>query len=77
MKSKKKIVKFVPKTRVGKWKVGETVRLFTREMTSRNEDVTKADDDQMKWLLMKENWLKGSKQVCGMTNGPPRHKETW
>ena len=20
---------------------------------------------------------KGSKQVCGMTNGPPRHKETW
>ena len=30
-----------------------------------------------KWLLMKETWLKGSKQVCGMTKGPPRHKETW
>ena len=26
---------------------------------------------------MKETWLKGSKQVCGMTKGPPRHKETW
>ena len=26
---------------------------------------------------MKETWLKGSKQACGMTNGPPRHKETW
>ena len=27
--------------------------------------------------LMKETWLKGSKQMCGMTNGPSRHKETW
>ena len=26
---------------------------------------------------MNETWLKGSKQVCGMTKGPPRHKETW
>ena len=26
---------------------------------------------------MKETWLKGSKQVYGMTKGPPRHKETW
>ena len=26
---------------------------------------------------MKETWLKGSKQVCRMTKGPPRHKETW
>ena len=26
---------------------------------------------------MKKTWLKGSKQVCGMTKGPPRHKETW
>ena len=26
---------------------------------------------------MKETWLKGSKQVCGMTKGPPRHNETW
>ena len=26
---------------------------------------------------MKETWLKVSKQVCGMTNGPPRHKKTW
>ena len=26
---------------------------------------------------MKEAWLKGSKLVCGMTKGPPRHKETW
>ena len=33
--------------------------------------VTKADDIQKKWLLMKETWLKGSKQVCGMTKGPP------
>ena len=40
-------------------------------------EVTKADDIQKKWLLMKETWLKGSKQVCGMTKGPPRHKETW
>ena len=26
---------------------------------------------------MKDTWLKGSKQVCGMTKGAPRHKETW
>ena len=38
---------------------------------------TKADDVQKKWLLMKETWLKDSKQVCGMTKGTPRHKETW
>ena len=24
-----------------------------------------------------ETWLKGSKRVCGMMKGPPRHKETW
>ena len=26
---------------------------------------------------MKETWLKVSKQVCGMTKGQPRYKETW
>ena len=46
-------------------------------MAVRNDDVTKADDIQKKWLLMKETWLKGSKQVCGMTKCPARHKETW
>ena len=30
-------------------------------------EVNKADDIQKKWLLMNETWLKGSKQVCGMT----------
>ena len=51
---KKKIVKCIPKPRVWKLKDEETVRLFTREMTARNDDVTKADDVQKKWLLMKE-----------------------
>ena len=55
----------------------ETARLFTHEMAARNDEVNKADDIQKRWLLMKETWLKGSKQVCGMTKGPPRHKETW
>ena len=31
------------------------------EMTDKNDDVTKADYVQKKWLLMKETWLKGSK----------------
>ena len=74
---KKKIIKFVPKPRVWKLKDEKTSRLFTHEMAARNDEVTKADDIQKKWLLVKETWLKGSKQVCGMTNGPPRHKETW
>ena len=75
---KNKIVKFVPKSKVWKLKDEETAKLFTREMASRNDDVIKADDIQKKWLLMKETWLKGSKQVCGMTKkGPHRHKETW
>ena len=39
--------------------------------------VAKADDIQKKWLLMKETLLKSTKQVWGMTKGPPRHKETW
>ena len=74
---KKKIVKFVPKPRVWKLKNEETARLFTHEMAARNDVVTKADAIQKKWLLMKKTWLKGSIQVCGMTNGPPRHKDTW
>ena len=71
---KKKIVKFVPMPRVWKLKDEETARLFTHEMAVRNDEVTKADDIQKKWLLMKETWLKGSKQVCGMTKCPP---DTW
>ena len=39
-------------------------------MTARNDDVTKADAIQKKGLLMKETWLKASKQVCGMTKDP-------
>ena len=61
---KKKIVKFVPKPRVWKLKDEETARLFTREMAARNNDVTKADDVQKKWVLIKETWLKSFKQVC-------------
>ena len=49
-----KIVKVVPKPRVWKLKDGETARLFTREMAVRKNDVTKADDVQKTWLLMKE-----------------------
>ena len=45
---KKKIVKSVQMSRVGKLKNEETVRLFTREMADRNADVTKADDVQKK-----------------------------
>ena len=54
------------------WKLKdeETARLFTHEMAARKDEVTKADDIQKKWLLMKETWHKGSKQVCGMTKGP-------
>ena len=40
----KKIVKFVPKSRVWKLKDKETAGLFTHEMTARNDEVTKADD---------------------------------
>ena len=51
---KKKIVKFVPKPRVWKLKDEETSRLFTHEMAARNDEVTKADNIQKKWFLMKE-----------------------
>ena len=33
------------------------------EMAARNDDI------QKKWLLIKETWLKASKQVCGMGKG--------
>ena len=76
------LLQFFPKPRVWKLKDEETVILVTREMTERSDDVTKADvtkadDVQKKWLMMKETWLKCSKQVYGMMNGPPRHKENW
>ena len=61
---KQKIVKFVPKPRVRRLKDEENARFFTREMAARNDVVSKDDDVQKKWLLMKESWLKGSKQVC-------------
>ena len=46
------------------WKLKdeETAGLFTHEMAARNDEVTKADDIQKKWLLMKETWLNASKQ---------------
>ena len=34
------------------------------EETTINDDVTKVGDVQKKWLLIKETWLKGYKQVC-------------
>ena len=74
---KKKIVKLVPKPRMWNLKDEVTARLITHEMAARNDDVTQFDDIQKKWLLMKETWLRASKHVCGMTKGPPRHKETW
>ena len=74
---KRKIVTFVPKPIVWKLKDKETARLSTHEIAPRNDEVIKADDIQKKWLLMKETWLKASKQVCGITKGQPRHKETW
>ena len=46
-------------------------------MAANKADITNADDIRKKWLLTKETWLKGSKQVCGMTKGPSRHKENW
>ena len=36
-------------------------------VTARNDEVSKGDDIQKKWLLMKDTWLKASKQVCGMS----------
>ena len=47
--------------KVWKLKDEETVRLFTLEMDASNDDVTKADDIQKKWLLVNETSLKGSK----------------
>ena len=64
-------MKIVPKPRVWKLKYEETARLFPRENAARNDDVAKADGIQKKWLLMKETWLKSTRQVCGMTKGPP------
>ena len=54
------------------WKLKdeETVILFTREMAASNDKVTLADDVQKKWFLLNETWLKGFKQVCGMTKSP-------
>ena len=43
LKPHNKIVKFVPKPRVWKLKNEQTVRLFTREMAAKNDDVTEAD----------------------------------
>ena len=51
--------------------------MFTHKMAARNDNVAQTNDTQKKWILMKETWLKGTKQVCGMTKSPPRHKETW
>ena len=77
MKPQKNKIVCVPKPRVWKLKDEESSRLFTHEMAARNGEVTKVDDIQKKWLRMKETWLKGSKQVCGLTKCPTRHNETW
>ena len=48
---KKKIARFVTKPRVWKLKDEEIARFFPHEMAARNDEVTKADDIQKRWLL--------------------------
>ena len=48
--------------------------MFTGEMMM----LTEPDDDAHRELvMMKEIGFKGSKRVCGMTNGSPEHNERW
>ena len=56
MEPQNKIVKFVPKPRVWKLKDEETVNCSLMKWQL-DDDVTKADDIEKKWLLMKETWL--------------------
>ncbi|XP_065319956.1 uncharacterized protein LOC135927710 [Gordionus sp. m RMFG-2023] len=30
-----------------------------------------------KWEVIKKTWVMTTKEVCGWTKGPPRHKGTW
>ena len=43
-----------------------TASLFIPEIAARNDDVNKADGAQRNLLLMKETWIKSSKQGCGI-----------
>ena len=52
---------------------GETVRLFTREMAARDDNVAETVDVHKRLLLMGKTWLKGSGRVCGLAKGPPRY----
>ena len=54
---KKKIAKFVLTPRVWKLEKEEIVILFTREIAARNNNATKADDIQNKWLVTDEGDL--------------------
>jgi len=45
-------------------------------VTDRKDELFEADNVESKWNAMKEVWQKATEQVCGWTEGPPRHNET-
>src|SRR6478609_3346170 len=60
------------------WKLkDEAVREGFRERIRALDGEKEGEGVEGMWAGMKGSMLKAAEEVCGMTKGPPRHKETW
>ena len=67
----------IPMLKVWKLRESNVKQEFAQLVTDRKDEVFEADNVERKWNAMKEVWQKATEQVCGWTEGPPRHSETW
>ena len=70
--------KFEPRVRVWKVKEEKTCEEYQRMVRDKVEEADwKHSDVNDHWQQMKNLMMETAKDVCGMSKGPRRHKETW
>ena len=76
--TKRRRRKFEPRVRVWKLKEEKTCEEFRCKVGDKVEEVKwKGLCVNDHWQQMKGIMMETAQDICGMTKGPPRHKETW
>lgn len=67
---------YVPKLKLGMLKDKDVKKAFN-EYVEREAHRVDSAAGASRWQAMTDVWKEAAKEVCGVTKGPPRHKETW
>ena len=67
----------MPKIRVWKLEEESERSKFRERIEVRADEVFKASGVDDKWEVIKDVLVKTAEEVCGITKGLPRHRETW